>query len=378
MTILLEQQPRVLAYDTDFDRRAYQNLYSLRFLDKDEFQRRKEMLDAETSSNLRTHLGERFNVLLSELRYNIRDGVIYGENNLEPAIDIFIRGRNYRRAYGNPADFSREDAEIEGFRKIQDTLGDPTARVGDMMLSISSRGGRDSVYKHNFYDVFTLREDRKGRYLEARRYGSSLDPKDYSRKLKQRLNIDVFPNNVAFLSNPILIDPTLDYYQDAESIHRDFYQGGSFMDTGFFNSQILENVGYIADRYIEVLNSNPENEEVNLLFNAYLNQADRIVFPSQSIVSIPVSNAWMTEREILFLGMQAVREVMVGCGFSGGSKVGGNIIRSSFSPFSVADFGGYDSMGALTFNCPGCGQSNTRPVGGKLENCRHCPQSLVC
>src|SRR5690606_6830339 len=101
----------------------------------------------------------------------------------EPFMNMLIRGRDYRREHGKPIDHSREDAEVEGFAKIEQTLCSPDTAVGTMMISISPPGEKGSSYTHNFYDIFTLAPDKQGdRYIEARRYSSALSNEEYSLK----------------------------------------------------------------------------------------------------------------------------------------------------------------------------------------------------
>ena len=150
LSYYIDRPKRLVAYEPKFDRQAYSEATD------------KEKLDAYTKKQLETHLGERFNVLLSQTRFEIRNKEIYGENTQEPFMDMLQRGAKYRRENGNPVDFDREEAEVIGFSKIQTKLTDEDTKIGAMMLSISPPGKEESVYKHNFYDVFTLKQDEKG------------------------------------------------------------------------------------------------------------------------------------------------------------------------------------------------------------------------
>jgi rubrerythrin len=50
--------------------------------------------------------------------------------------------------------------------------------------------------------------------------------------------------------------------------------------------------------------------------------------------------------------------------------------RSNSCPFLDVS-GGFDSMGALNFECPSCKATNTRPYEGKVSNCQSCNSTAV-
>src|SRR5258708_5788441 len=127
---------------------------------------------------LETHIGERFNVLFSTTRYEVRDGRILGEDSREPFMDVIVRGRDDRLVYGKLIDRDREQAEVTGFQKIEEEVVNPETPPGAVILSFSQKGKEGSTYEHNFYDIFTKKQDKNGVYVEARRYSSALDDSD--------------------------------------------------------------------------------------------------------------------------------------------------------------------------------------------------------
>ena len=132
-----------IAYESSFDRKEGVNLL-------------------EVNRNLETFLGERLNVLLSKNRYKIKNNLIYGGYRDEPFINSIQRGVEYRSTLDGEqrADSKREQAEIDGFSFVQDILCNPNTPSGTMILSVSPPGKEGSLYKHNFYDVFTLKKKR--------------------------------------------------------------------------------------------------------------------------------------------------------------------------------------------------------------------------
>ena len=54
-------------------------------------------------------------------------------------------------------------------------------------------------------------------------------------------------------------------------------------------------------------------------------------------------------------------------------------VSTAFQSFSGDYHGGVeDEYGSLTFTCPHCGATNTRPYGKLLSNCQHCGKSVRC
>lgn len=362
---------RPVAYETNFDRLAYQN------------KKDKEKLDAYTRKQLETHLGERFNVLLSETRYGIKDGQIYGGNTNEPFMDVLIRGANYRRLHGNPVDYKREEAEVLGFGKIEEKLADENSRVGTMMLSISPKGGKDSIYQHNFYDIFTLKEDERGKYIEARRYSSGLSTQETVQKLKEGylLRAESTPTAEQFLGNPIEIERNNTLFKDADDIHNFLHKEHEYttreeMDEG------LRAVGFLITSYVNSLSENLSEAEIKMHLSALVNGLD--IAMGKTITPFAANEdikKILNSRDYIFvLGRQPVRPVMTGCGFSGDLPALSKtfIPGQEESPFSVSEFGKLtDKYGERTFNCPECGRQNLRPKDTLISKCQHCNSTTV-
>lgn len=352
---------RVVAYEPSFDRHAYE-VFGL----KD-----KERLDAYTKKQLETHLGERFNVLLSETRYEIKDGQIFGENTNEPFMQMLLRGVEYRKKYGNPLDWEREKAEVVGFRKIEETLLSQKAKIGEMMLLVSPPGDGDSIYKHNFYDVFTLKEDEKGRHVEAIRYSSSLANDEYVEKLKPIKDFGKGVKDSDFLANPMQVSQL---FKTGDNVHKYLHKNHEFITKEEFD-QIVTITTPLITSYVNTLSEKPFDENLQLLtYNAILNKADialelitykdRQKFVKEYLFQSKIS----AKTDIFMLGRQPVRVVATGCGSSGGFTVA-NSLNATFSPFSVSEFG-KKQQEKEWFSCPKCKYKADGPVGDTCPGCR--------
>lgn len=385
---------KVVQYEWAFDRKSYSQLATLR---KDhEYARKREQLDTYTIRQLETAVGERFNVLLSKTQYRIKDNVIYPEYIDEPFMRMLIRGREYRRIHGNPDDFEREQAEVDGMAKIQGILCDPKTPLGTIMLSISSPGGEKSIYKHNFYDIFTLKEHEGRRFIEARRYSSGLSIEEYGSVvslLSQDYSGVNQQSDVYFLSHPIRVDGFT-----ADILHKSFYRSHEYVSEDAF-AEILAYCRPFIHAYIQALTEEPYNEKRQVLtYRAILNSADERWTQIKHGIENVISYRWRqiksqsefafipTAQHIYALGSRPVREVSAGCGFSGGGTLNsfGDISWSlpknaGKYPFSVSEFAPElnDEYGSREFVCPSCKRKNLRPHNRLLDACLHCGSSRV-
>ncbi len=343
----------------------------------------RDRINDFTNKQIETLLGERFNVLLSSFIYEIREGVIYGENSNEPFMDTVVRGRNYRRVRGNLIDREREDAEVIGLQATQENLCRPEAKPGTMIVSISLPGREGSSYQHNFYDIFTLREGSDGkRFIEARRYSSNLDARTAitkSRECNQNTPIPFFANAEHFLAHPFEVKN--DNLKSPEDVHRFLHREHDYMDNYDFQ-EILTVCAEHRKEYLSYMEGNPEGEEGQYeILNAILNKAEEVNLMQQrrrngkSYTQIQIYSGEDLRREISYLGVQPVKERSAGCGFSGGFGAKKNVN----SPFSVAEFGidATDRYGSREFKCPNCKMTNIRPENELLKKCQHCGSSAV-
>lgn len=208
------------------------------------------------------------------------------------------------------------------------------------MLSISPPGAKTSSYQHNFYDVFTLKQDEFGRYVEARRYSSALTRQEYALKaseLDDRFSHKYVPTDAEFLAHPIKIDPKL--FKKPEDVHMFFHTGHKHTTDEEF-SYIIKSSAMFMQEYVDALSTFPIDEDrVVLTFNALLNRADEAQkeFKSGKREVVIYINKNLIKQEVKRLGNQEVREEMVGCGKSGAAKKKG--ASKTWSPFSVSIFG---------------------------------------
>lgn len=295
---------------------------------------------------IETHIGERLNTLLSKTEYEIQGGQMYGFGLSEPFLEVMRSGVGH----GNASDRKREEAEVNGFEKIQNLL---TKNVpdGTMMISISPKGDKDSVYQHNFYDVFV----RKGSRIEARRYSAGLDWQQFGERAK-KIGYKGEINDVSFLSNP-LVAP--DFFQTPDEIHNFFHKEHEYISEADYLLILqicLPSILYYA------------NNPSEISFNAVLNKAD-FIYKNLDDIKLgkikyqDIANKFTSED----WGSLPVRSVMTGCGYSQGAQK---------EPFGVANLS-EDKYGKRNFDCPECGKENIRPKDKLVSNCQHCGSSKV-
>lgn len=360
-----------LAYSPFLDSSAY--------LGVDLAERRK--LNPYTRKQIETHVGERFNVVLSTIRYDLKNGHMYGQNTNEPAMEMFKRGVG--RVGSTQTDIKRERAEIIGFETIDKDFADPKTKLGKKRISISPPGGS---YQHNFYDVFTLCENENGRYIEARRYSSGLTAEQTVSRLKEKgLVGESYKSDPEHtLSHPIEIEDDNPNFPTADSVHKFLHVNHDFA-TEEELKQINEVNASLYTSYINTLVSNPfAIEDILINYDAILVQSD-IAFEAirrndQSFLKalkLKSQFSYPTKQEIKILAAQPVRKAMIGCGFSGGLSRGMGMEAMS-SPFSVSDKDPNKTTQEKTIlccTCPFCKQEVEAVIGGGRITCPNCEKS---
>lgn len=363
----------VKTYEMAFDEERAQNLSNI--VSIDEYREKKQQFMSETSFNLDTLLGERFNVALSEFTYDIQDGTIYGKDTDEPALDIFKRGRDYRLQNGNPVDWAREEAEVVGFEKTEKVLADPNTKIGTMMLSISPPVLEGSTYGNNFYDIHTLKQTKTGkRYIESRRYASGLYVDEYAPILRPFFNVQVDQEDPAasLLANPIKVEGIF----DADALHGYLHKDIDYLDGEIFKA-VVEQCEPLKKRYVQSVIDRPWDRNLHAWnYNAYLNMADDLVKQAeeQGIDSIlvvqPIPTDAMVDDLVAFYGQQEVRTVKTPCGESGGYDVDRT---PGVKPFSVAEFG--KSERVLCCTCPFCKKEVEATIADGRIACPNCKKT---
>lgn len=414
----------VRQYEPVFDQIAYRILKRYQFAAPMAYLEARKQLDAYTDMQLNTAVAERLNAALSEWQYDVNEEGIFGQNTNERAIKMFERGRDFRRENGNPIDWPREDAEVEGFGKMETTVKALITQhnleaeqskitkpktVG--FVSASGKGDVEngSIYGHNFYDihVFTITADGK-KLMESRRYTSGLTPEMTYEKLG-RFDRENYPEGKQptvehFLANPIKIDLDNGEFEDADAIHKHLHVG-----TDAFDSKQIKAVHKWNKpnnkAYIRQMNLDPDDREEQLahlrgVFNGGDMAGDLISGKSggsrRPIEDLDLLTP-LSQQQMVGLRSQPVEVKKTPCGNSG---------VENGSAYSVSDFGGTKAKDALKeamddpnncpdhpgvgphFDCPGTvidkKTKKEKPceykvlVGSGVEKCPECGMKATC
>lgn len=361
----------ILGFDQDFDRRTYQALTSQRdFLAPKEFTRRKDQLDLRTGHNLESALGERFNLQISQVVYRIEDSRIISDEHDEPFLDVIKRGQKYREENGS-RDLEREQAEVEGFEKVQEILTDPEHQDAKVII-ISPKGQADSMYQHNFFDVYEKRGDR----IIMSRYASSASYEEF-REAAEHLDpfnsIDQNPEDADFIKNPLVtyknLGEILEFLKlDESAMIQSEYQ------------KLIETVAALRLSYLNAL-YHQKYEEAEKIFRATLNLADDIILNrdydyllrNQILTMVPAAL-------VATYGLRQPRPVLAGCGLQ--TSFAGQNTReflSTLFPYSVSSFASFGqnvNEDTSDFPCPRCGHIIT--YGAGIKECPRCELPATC
>ncbi len=425
-----------MQYDGEFDIENYQRAFSIG--NEEERERTLAELDDYTRKQLVTHLGERVNVLLSTIDYSITsEGQLFVPQLGKTAEQMVIDGRDHQVSLPDvrEIDKPRMDAEIEEMCQIEVILCNPNTPVGSMITVISAPGGeelfvrqmpngeeqglRDSLFLHNFYDVFRLEErevnGRTERFVRLYRYSSSLTYEEYLHKAIQ-LKRDYFASPEAghtsldayFLSHIITL--TQSDLEEPEDVHKFFHRDHAYMTRQDFEEVIMPGTSELIDRYIAVMHklamlpAAAIRSEQAHTFNVLLIEAENLReqletmqknisqvdsttdLRHQLVVHAQTIITSYSLQDIFRLGKQEnVKQGGGACPGEGGMRTDRSLISLSFvpqiaqntSPFSVSSVAfDSDEYGSLHFTCTK-GHPNTRPAHIKIPACTTCGEKFT-
>jgi len=376
---------RALAYDPNFDTvNHYQLQISETEISLEEFTRLQDQLNSRIRRNLETNLGERFNVELSQVSYQLdQNGNLKNPDHDEPFLEIVKRGQRYRQSIGSK-ETEREKAEVIGFQHVQELLQTTDDRRQTTVIVISPRGSESSAYQHNFFDIYEkslpLDEDSPC-LITMTRFTSQLSYEEFWKVAKYvdpSLPQPLRPTDAYFLSHPLTTD------MPHEEILGKFNPKKDTMPLGEYQ-KLIEACTPLIITYINALENNPNSSEIRQIYNAILNFADHISLSGSDPANEGDPRFTCTvnvQSTINQFGSLPVRQVTTGCGIqSGFSPVTSyQLPVTGFSPFSVSEFGltidGCSECGgsANHFHCPqdkgGCG--GRIPSGQGITKCPNC------
>ncbi len=376
---------QVRSFEPEFDRVCYVTLGRFKDSNPEAYFEAKKQLDSITETNLKTTVGERLNASLSQWEYDIKEDGIYAQGTTEKAIEMYRRGRNFRRIHGKGVDFAREEAELDGFSSIDDEFIDGTqVPEGTMWISFSPRGDVQggSIYSHNFYDILTVKKRDGKHYIESRRYASALTPEESIKKITQ-LDPEQFedaqPTAEYLLANPIKLSAQNGMFENADELHSYLHKNIDKVITADQFEFVLQRIKPAISEYLKGLNDNP-NDSLGQLekLRGVLNSADATVdmLAGKSGGGMVVEEMRpLTAYELVAYRQSEVKPVQAGCGFSG--DYGGGILDSSQSVFSVAEFGADQKKAEDDPNLCKCG--GERPhfhCPGKIED-EECNRKII-
>lgn len=370
-------------YSTLLDVKAYRNLLSKKdLLEPEAFRQEFLALENLTKHNVETAIGERFNVELFQETYQIKNDLIFHPSFKEPFIEVMRRGQKYRCDNGSN-DTIRENAEVVGFEKVQDLLTKPNAQSDEKIIVISPHGCKNSIYQHNFFDVY--QRDPNGQ-ITMSRFTCKFEYMEFyeAAKLVDSItNLPQTPNDADFLSNPLVT------YKSFEEIKQIFSPQEETMSNREY-AKLIEACTPLIACFLNNLAQNPEEYVAELDYNRILKFAHIYtgigpqtydVFTRRSIIE-EIRCPMPLPGVAFAIDRQTLPAVKTGCGISGQSS------SSSIRPFSVADFSIFgknseDEEEVTDFQCPGVKADGTkctyivRAYSG-ITKCPECGTEATC
>src|SRR4030042_2707954 len=158
-------------YSVLLDIDDYRKLHELRgTISEEKYRSRRNAQNNLTRLNLQTSLGERFNAECMQVEYQIENGQLIHPAYQIPFIKVIKKGQSFREANGSTK-IPRELAELTGFEKVQSIVTSPDFDSQAKVIVISPRGGQNTIYGYNFYDVYS--KEGNGHIMMSRFYSKS-------------------------------------------------------------------------------------------------------------------------------------------------------------------------------------------------------------
>ncbi len=341
-----------LAYNVRLDFCAYKDLESQKSrLSQSQYQTKLDNLTQLTEANIVTSIAERLNVELFRTQYFLKGNQLISPLYNQPFLDVVKRGQEFRAQKGS-LDVTREKAEVLGFQKAQMLLADPNLGYDAKVIIVSPRGNKNSIYQHNFYDIYEKGPDGT---INMYRYPSK---HSYQQFWQTAQEVDSFscisenPQDHDFLQNPLVT------YLSKENIQELFNPDTKTMSLQRF-IKVTTNTHYKDQirAYFEALTSGQEPHILQYYYNLIAKSAD--------IVSGLDPHAKIRNYKDRL--ETPLRLVATACGISG----------SGTNPFSVSEFGNQsfvlkDQFGTREIRCQECHATYIRTAGKLEENCRFC------
>lgn len=349
------ERPDINQYNVAFDSQRFIPLMAQR--GKPGFEEKLAREIAYTERQLKTDIGERLDAAESHFVYEIRGEKLYGIGESGPFEDAIERG------VVEKFDGTRENADLVGFKFIQQIMSDPATADGTIIFNPSPPDGKNC--KKNYLDVHR----KVGNEVHSVRYLSTLSNVAYRQKILE-INpnysevIPPNPTDIDFLLNPVVVPRHLNFSPDGLAMFVLEKKKGMPKDE-------LDRIWMeIVPSRLSLINTLVENPDaLGLIEEKYVKtqvdaweKAGRANFASNSggeMVIVYVDN----------------KPAMIGGGGCGSGSCSTSISSSSDVPSSPLD--NLDGRGNIHFRCDECGTINKRELFQYVYNCKKCGSDKV-
>lgn len=392
-----KEKKSAVAYDLEMDAVLYRVLAEQK--GKPEYEASRDALNAYVRMQLETHLGERLHVGISKFVYKIVDGQLVSEHTNEPALNMIVRGRDYRRKHGNETDREREEAEVVGFEKIQAIMADDNTPIGTMVMFASPPGdaSKKSNYPMNLYEVHQKVADNQSvayRFTSGR---SARETRDKLAVFEPWYQQEGIPTAAEFIEHVVRLPFGL--FKSPEDVHAYMHKKHEHLNGEDFG-RLRQSWQPIMDKIVGDFERDPNNSTLhNNNHRALLNYADEshdtyhkdkmtITTDAHREIGGPAVRPWVAPQiDMYSLSSRKVRFVIGGCGPSGDSKKAASV--GEFDP-KTGTYSGENAKNDPNlckcggkephFHCDGNGSScgHAIIVGKGTSECPKCGAGKVC
>lgn len=343
-----ETASKLLAFDSQLVINDWHEISSLEgSIPPSEYAQRYIRYQEEQQTNLNTNIGERFNAVLFEVSYPIKNKRLVNPFRDEYALDTVINGQQHRLGKSTDLDHDqlRELAEIVSFSAVEIHLQD---HPEDMLIIPSPDGGN---YNSNFVDIYRL--DSEKNIVKMHRLAVSTSIQEHidiafnltGEHLLTRHSADIELKSIVISTRKTFDEICSIYMPDEEAISLEEYQ----------NLKIAYKPW--VEMYMQAVQRGESKKQLDkLLIMGYKAMDIFLNKDSDSTNTITPHTIYKPvdiPRIIHILEPQSVRQVKTGCGIQVGSSSKTDLIFSSLFGSTFDLFNSTEQEEVKDFRCPG-------------------------
>ncbi|GEM_PF-1709566 len=305
---------------------------------------------------------------------SFKDNQVCNPFSLEPMTEAARRSIELRKREGKPT--AREKAELIAFQEMSDLIKE--GENGDTLLWLSPPGPKDQGYGDYgfvFRGVIEKTNSFEGQIKMTAYRIENPQISQFNSFFSELTGENTFYLNAErFLESPRVIKG-FGPQKVEDSLLSNFDFRNDPRKEKLCN-QIINELSPVIDHFIEVVKTGNKEEKVetlNSLENMALELKKTYEYGAGNSLSLARHRLEREDiKDLINVYKYDPPKAVGSCGSSSSNLESNNPLNR------LLKGGMEDQYGSLTFECPHCNQTNTRPKGKLVDNCQHCGKSVRC